>query len=147
MFLKSQGFQNEAKMVPKRAEKRKKRREEGKGEQRSAKHLVQTVQRCHKSTVQNSLRRHPEISGIPGGAFGAFLDDFLCYWGPKGSKIKPKWYPHGPRGRTRAEKKRKENRGRTKMCVCVCVCACATAFDFRGHWGRVGRVHNLTLAD
>ena len=79
MFLKSQGLQNEAKMVPKRAEKRKKSREEGKGEQRSAKHLVQTVQRCHKSTVQNGLRRHPEISGIPGGAFGAFLDDFLCY--------------------------------------------------------------------
>ena len=79
MFLRSQGLQNEAKMVPKRAEKRKKSREEGKGEQRSAKHLVQTVQRCHKSTVQNSLRRHPEISGIPGGAFGAFLDDVLCY--------------------------------------------------------------------
>ena len=79
MFLRSQGLQNEAKMVPKRAEKRKKSREEGKGEQRSAKHLVQTVQRCHKSTVQNGLRRHPEISGIPGGAFGAFLDDFLCY--------------------------------------------------------------------
>ena len=79
MFLKSQGLQHEAKMVPKRAEKRKKSREEGKGEQRSAKHLVQTVQRCHKSTVQNGLRRHPEISRIPGGAFGAFLDDFLCY--------------------------------------------------------------------
>ena len=79
MLLRSQGLQNEAKMVPKRAEKRKKSREEGKGEQRSAKHLVQTVQRCHKSTVQNGLRRHPEISGIPGGAFGAFLDDFLCY--------------------------------------------------------------------
>ena len=79
MFLRSQGFQNEAKMVPKRAEKRKKSREEGKGEQRSAKHFVQTVQRCHKSTVQNGLRRHPEISGIPGGAFGAFLGDFLCY--------------------------------------------------------------------
>ena len=78
-FLRSQGLQNEVKMVPKRAEKRKKSREEGKGEQRSAKHLVQTVQRCHKSTVQNGLRRHPEISGIPGGAFGAFLDDFLCY--------------------------------------------------------------------
>ena len=69
MFLRPQGFQNDAKMVPKRAEKRKKGREEGKREQRSAKHLVQTVQRCHKSTVQNGLRRHPEISGIPGGAF------------------------------------------------------------------------------
>ena len=79
MLLRSQGFQNEAKMVPKRAEKRKKSREEGKGEQRSAKHLVQTVQRCHKSTVQNGLRRHPEISGIPGRAFGAFWCDFLCY--------------------------------------------------------------------
>ncbi len=79
MFLRSQGLQNEAKMVPKRAEKRKKNREEGKGEQRSAKYLVQTVQRCHKSTVQNGLRRHPEISGIPGGAFGAVLNDFLCY--------------------------------------------------------------------
>ena len=78
-FLSSQKLQHEAKIVPKRAEKRKKSREEGKGEQRSAKHLVQTVQRCHKSTVQNGLRRHPEISGIPGGAFGAFLDDFLCY--------------------------------------------------------------------
>ena len=79
MFLRSQGLQHEAKMVPKRAEKRKKSREEGKGEQRSAKHLHQSVQRCHKSTVQNGLRQHPEISGIPGGAFGTFLDDFLCY--------------------------------------------------------------------
>ena len=79
MFLRSQGLQHEAKMVLKRAEKRKKSREEGKGEQRSAKHLLKSVQRCHKSTVQNGLRRHPEISGIPGGAFGAFLDDFLCY--------------------------------------------------------------------
>ena len=77
--LRSQGLQNEPQMVPKRAEKRKKSREEGKREQRSAKHLVQTVQRCHKSTVQNGLRRHPEISGIPGGAFRAFLDDVLCY--------------------------------------------------------------------
>ena len=79
MFLRSQGLQNEAKMVPKRAEKRKKSREEGKGEQSSAQHLLKSVQRCHKSTVQNGLRRHPGISGIPGGAFGAFLDDVLCY--------------------------------------------------------------------
>ena len=79
MFLRSQGLQNEAKMVPKRAEKRKKSREQGKAEQRSTKHLLKSVQRCHKSTVQNGLRRHPEISGIPGGAFGAFLNDFLCY--------------------------------------------------------------------
>ena len=34
MFLRSQGLQNEAKMVPKRAEKRKKSREEAKREQR-----------------------------------------------------------------------------------------------------------------
>ena len=86
MFLRSQGFQHEAKMVPKRAEKRKKSREEGKGEQRSAKHLVQTVQRCHKSTVQNGLRRHPEISGIPGGAFRAFLMMFYVIEVPRAPK-------------------------------------------------------------
>ena len=79
MFLRSQGLQNEAKMVPTWTERRKKSREEGKGEQRSAKHLHQSVQKCHKSTLQNDLWRHPEISGIPGGAFGAFLDDVLCY--------------------------------------------------------------------
>ena len=43
MFLKSQGLQNEAKMVPKRAEKRKKSREEGKREQRSAKRALESV--------------------------------------------------------------------------------------------------------
>ena len=43
MFLRSQGFQNEAKMVPKRAEKRKKSREEAKREQRSAKSALQSV--------------------------------------------------------------------------------------------------------
>ena len=43
MFLRSQGLQNEAKMVPKRAEKRKKSREEGKREQRSAKRSLESV--------------------------------------------------------------------------------------------------------
>ena len=43
MFLRSQGLQNEAKMVPKRAEKRKKSREEGKREQRSAKRPLRSV--------------------------------------------------------------------------------------------------------
>ena len=43
MFLTSQGFQHEAKMVPKRAEKRKKSREEGKREQRSAKRPLESV--------------------------------------------------------------------------------------------------------
>ena len=42
-FLRSQGLQNEAKMVPKRAEKRKKSREEGKREQRSAKRALESV--------------------------------------------------------------------------------------------------------
>ena len=46
MFLKSQGLQNEAKMVPKRAEKRKKSREEGKREQRSAKRALESVLRA-----------------------------------------------------------------------------------------------------
>ena len=45
MFLRSQGLQNEAKMVPKRAEKRKKSREEGKREQRSAKRALESVLR------------------------------------------------------------------------------------------------------
>ena len=36
MFLRSQGLQNDAKMVPKRPERRKRRREEAKREQRSA---------------------------------------------------------------------------------------------------------------
>ena len=43
MFLRSQGLQNEAKMVPKRAKKRKKSREEGKREQRSAKRALESV--------------------------------------------------------------------------------------------------------
>ena len=46
MFVRSQGLQNEAKMVPKRAEKRKKSREEGKREQRSAKRALESVLRA-----------------------------------------------------------------------------------------------------
>ena len=45
MFLRPQGFQNEANMVPKRTEKRKKSREEGKREQRSAKRALESVLR------------------------------------------------------------------------------------------------------
>ena len=43
MFLRSQGLQNEAKMVAKRADKRKKSREGGKREQSSAKRALQSV--------------------------------------------------------------------------------------------------------
>ena len=43
MFLRTQGLQHEAKMVPKRAEKRKKGREEAKREQRSAKSGLQSI--------------------------------------------------------------------------------------------------------
>ena len=43
MFLTPHGLQNEAKMVPKRAERRKKSREEGKREQRSAKRALESV--------------------------------------------------------------------------------------------------------
>ena len=43
MFLRPQGLQNEAKMVPKRAEKRKKSREEDKRDQRSAKRALESV--------------------------------------------------------------------------------------------------------
>ena len=43
MFLRSQGLQNDAKMVPKLAEKRKKSREEGNREQRSAKRALESV--------------------------------------------------------------------------------------------------------
>ena len=43
MFVRSQGLQNEAKMVPKRAEKRKKSREEYKREQRSTKRALESV--------------------------------------------------------------------------------------------------------
>ena len=43
MLLRSQGLQHEAKMVPKRAEKKKKSREEGKREQRSAKRTLESV--------------------------------------------------------------------------------------------------------
>ena len=43
MFLRSQGLQNEAKMVPKRPERRKRGREEAKREQRSAKSAFQRV--------------------------------------------------------------------------------------------------------
>ena len=45
MFLKSQEVRNDDKMVPKRAKKRKKSREEAKREQRSAKRVLQSVQR------------------------------------------------------------------------------------------------------
>ena len=47
MFLRSQGLQNEAKMVPKRPERRKRRREEAKREQRSAK-------RCSRERLGSS---------------------------------------------------------------------------------------------
>ena len=43
MFLRPQGLHNEAKMVPKRAEKRKKSKEEGKREQRSANRALESV--------------------------------------------------------------------------------------------------------
>ena len=43
MFLRPQGFQNEVKIVPKRAERRKKSREEAKREQRSAKRALESV--------------------------------------------------------------------------------------------------------
>ena len=43
MFLRSQGLQNEAKMVPKRPERRKRGREEAKREQRSAKSALRSV--------------------------------------------------------------------------------------------------------
>ena len=43
MFLRSQGLQNEAKMVPKRPERRKRGREEAKREKRSAKSGLQSV--------------------------------------------------------------------------------------------------------
>ena len=43
MFLRSQGFQNEAKMVPKRPERRQRGREEAKREQRSAKSALESV--------------------------------------------------------------------------------------------------------
>ena len=45
MSLRRQELQHEAKMVPKRAEKRKKSREEGKREQRSAKRVLESVLR------------------------------------------------------------------------------------------------------
>ena len=43
MFLRSQGLQNEVKMVPKRPERRKRGREEAKREQRSAKSALESV--------------------------------------------------------------------------------------------------------
>ena len=43
MFLRSQGVQNEAKMVRKRAKRRKRGREEAKREQRSAKRALESV--------------------------------------------------------------------------------------------------------
>ena len=43
MFLRSQGLQNEAKMVPKRPQRRKRGREEAKREQRSAKSALESV--------------------------------------------------------------------------------------------------------
>ena len=43
MFLRSQGLQNEAKVVPKRPEMRKRGREEAKREQRSAKSALESV--------------------------------------------------------------------------------------------------------
>ena len=43
VFLRSQGLQHEAKMAPKQAEKRKKSREDGKREQRSAKRALESV--------------------------------------------------------------------------------------------------------
>ena len=59
MFLRSQGFQNEAKMVPKRAERRKKSREEGKRERLgSALGGVSGAPRARKN--ENQSRRTEE---------------------------------------------------------------------------------------
>ena len=43
VFLRSQGLQNEVKMVPKRPERSQRRREEAKREQRSAKSALHSV--------------------------------------------------------------------------------------------------------
>ena len=43
MFLRSQGRNNEAKIVPKRAKRRQRGREEAKRQQRSAKSVLQSV--------------------------------------------------------------------------------------------------------
>ena len=87
MFLNPQGLQNEAKMVPKRAKRRKRDREEGKREQRSAKRALESV-------LGVGLERHPLISGVPGGGsleFAAGLGDlsdleFRRGWALKVSK-------------------------------------------------------------
>ena len=59
MFLKSQELQNEAKMVPKRAEKRKKSREDAKREQRSAKSVLESV----LGALWNDILRFRESPG------------------------------------------------------------------------------------
>ena len=59
MFVRSQGLQNEAKMVPKRPEREKRRREEAKREQRSAKSALESV-------------------------LGALWGDVLQFWGSLG---------------------------------------------------------------
>ena len=72
MFLRSQGLQNEVKMIPKRAEKKKKSREEGKREQRSAKRGLESVLRA---LWGDTLR----FRGSPGeGRWSSRLD--LYYW-------------------------------------------------------------------
>ena len=72
MFLRSQGLQNEAKMVAKRAEKRKKSIEEDKREQRSAKRALESVLGALWSDI---LR----FRGSPGeGRWSSRLD--LTYW-------------------------------------------------------------------
>ena len=60
MFLRSQGLQNEAKMVPKRA------REEEKRQRRSEKR-AEKRQKCSPERLGSALGRRPSISGVPGG--------------------------------------------------------------------------------
>ena len=71
-LLRSQKLQHEAKIVPKRAEKRKKSREEGKREQRSATRALESVLGALWSDI---LR----FRGSPGeGRWSSRLD--LSYW-------------------------------------------------------------------
>ena len=60
MFLRSQGFQNEAKMVPKRF------REKAKRQRRSEKR-AEKRNKCAQERLGSALGRHPAMSRVPRG--------------------------------------------------------------------------------
>ena len=136
MFLRSQGLQNEVKMVPKRDEKRKKSREEGKREQRSAKRSLESV----LGALWGDILR---FQGSPGEGrcssrffFGEHLERFGMIFYVVEVPRAPKGSPNGTRMDQEEEQEQRRSEKRTEVsqkCVCVRV---RDSLRFQGSLGE-----------